>query len=92
MKVNEYFDSKVMSIGFESSGQRSSVGVMDTGEYTFDTAAPERMTVVAGEMTVKLPGNTEWQTFSTGDKFEVPGESSFKLQIAQPAAYRCDYL
>ncbi|MFD2176937.1 pyrimidine/purine nucleoside phosphorylase [Veronia pacifica] len=92
MNVNEYFDGKVKSIGFETSGQRSSVGVMTPGEYRFDTAAPEKMTVVAGEMVVKLPGNIEWQTFSAGDSFDVPGTSAFDIKVSDSVAYLCDYL
>lgn len=61
LKVNEYFDGQVKSLGFETSGERASVGVMAAGEYTFGTAAPERMTVVKGALTVKLPGHIEWK-------------------------------
>ena len=91
LKVNEYFDGHVKSIGFENKGPVS-MGVMEVGEYTFGTAAPERMTVVKGELTVKLPGRIEWETYGAGDSFEVPGESSFQDQITQTSAYLCEYL
>ncbi|MEZ8144067.1 hypothetical protein A1OO_00630 [Enterovibrio norvegicus FF-33] len=91
LKVNEYFDGHVKSIGFENKGPVS-MGVMEVGEYTFGTAAPERMTVVKGELTVKLPGRIEWETYGAGDSFEVPGESSFQVQITQTSAYLCEYL
>lgn len=46
LKVNEYFDGNVKSIGFEQNGEQSTVGVMAAGEYLFNTGAPERMTVI----------------------------------------------
>lgn len=91
LKVNEYFDGKVKSIAFDNKGPVSA-GVMEIGEYTFSTAAPERMTVVKGEMTVKLPGHIEWETYGSGDSFEVPGESTFQIKIKQTSAYLCEYL
>ncbi|MEH6532160.1 MAG: pyrimidine/purine nucleoside phosphorylase [Photobacterium frigidiphilum] len=92
LNVNEYFEGQVKSIGFEAQGDRTSVGVMAAGEYTFGTAAPERMTVVKGSMDVKRPGHVDWETFNAGDDFEVPGDSSFEVKITSPTAYLCDYL
>ncbi|KXF80391.1 pyrimidine/purine nucleoside phosphorylase [Enterovibrio coralii] len=91
LKVNEYFDGNVKSIGFENKGPVS-IGVMEAGEYTFGTAAPERMKVIKGELTVKLPGHIDWLTFGAGDDFEVPGESSFQVKVEQTTAYLCEYL
>lgn len=91
LKVNEYFDGKVKSIGFDNKGPVT-VGVMDIGEYTFSTAAPERMSVIKGEMTVKLPGHIEWESYGAGDSFEVPGESTFLIKVEQTCAYLCEYL
>src|SRR5690349_10813384 len=56
LQHNTYFDGGVQSIGFAHEGDRSSVGVMDVGEYHFGTDAPERMTVVHGELVVQLAG------------------------------------
>ncbi|MCG7584396.1 pyrimidine/purine nucleoside phosphorylase [Photobacterium sp. OFAV2-7] len=92
LNVNEYFDGQVKSIGFETQGEHTSVGVMVPGEYTFGTAAPERMTVVKGALTVKLPGHIEWETYNAGDDFEVPGDSSFQVKVTDTTAYLCDYL
>ena len=47
LKVNEYFDGNVKSIGFEQKGDKATVGVMEAGHYQFNTAAPERMADVA---------------------------------------------
>ncbi|PPC77689.1 hypothetical protein WH50_02260 [Pokkaliibacter plantistimulans] len=90
--VNEYFDGKVKSIGFQTADGRATVGVMAAGEYTFGTDAPEEMTVVSGALTVQLPGEEEWVTFEAGEAFFVPGNSKFNLQVAENTAYLCRYL
>ncbi|HWJ61801.1 MAG TPA: pyrimidine/purine nucleoside phosphorylase [Acidimicrobiales bacterium] len=73
LQHNTYFDGGVQSIGYEREGARQSVGVMAAGEYHFGTDAPERMTVVSGELVVKLPGSDDWQAFGSGTSFDVPG-------------------
>lgn len=92
LQHNTYFDGGVQSLGFERSGARQSVGVMAAGEYHFGTDAPERMTVVSGELVVKLPGGDEWQAFPAGTSFDVAGSSAFDLKVDAPTAYLCEYL
>ncbi|KOO08979.1 pyrimidine/purine nucleoside phosphorylase [Vibrio hepatarius] len=92
IKVNSYFEDSVKSLGFTQGEENSSVGVMLEGEYTFGTAAPERMTVVKGEMTIKRVGDSEWTTYKDGDSFEVAGDSSFDLRLPVTTAYLCEYL
>ncbi|AFJ48005.1 pyrimidine/purine nucleoside phosphorylase [Shimwellia blattae] len=93
LQSNEYFEGKVKSIGFSSSATgRASVGVMASGEYTFGTGQPEEMTVISGELNVLLPGATEWRVFSAGESFQVPGNSEFALEVAEPTSYLCRYL
>ncbi|MFC8719726.1 pyrimidine/purine nucleoside phosphorylase [Kitasatospora sp. NPDC057198] len=91
LKVNEYFDGTVKSVAFTSADGPATVGVMAPGEYEFGTAAPEVMHVVSGALTVKLPGTEEWQTFSAGERFSVPGDSKFQLQVSVDTAYLCEY-
>ena len=35
LAVNEYFEGKVKSIGFQGEGKPASVGVMEPGDYEF---------------------------------------------------------
>ena len=93
LNVNEYFAGKVKSIGFDSGSiGRQSIGVMDAGEYTFSTDKPEEMTVITGASRVLIPGAPDWQVFSSGETFFVPGHSEFNLQVAEPTSYLCKYL
>ncbi|RAJ36903.1 hypothetical protein K353_04732 [Kitasatospora sp. SolWspMP-SS2h] len=91
LKVNEYFDGTVKSVAFTSADGPATVGVMAPGEYEFGTAAPEVMHVVSGALTVKLPGSDDWRTFSAGEHFSVPGDSTFHLQVSIDTAYLCEY-
>lgn len=91
LQVNEYFSGNVKSIGFDLADQRATVGVMAPGEYEFGTGAPELMVVIRGALTVQLPGAAEWQTFSAGQEFNVPGNSKFQLKVATDTVYLCEY-
>ena len=91
LKVNEYFDGKVKSIGFQGETLPATVGVMVPGEYEFGTNQNEVMTVVSGKLTVKLPDNDTWQTFAAGEAFAVAANSKFQLKVSVDTAYLCTY-
>ncbi len=44
------------------------------------------MTVVSGALNVLLPGETEWKVYAAGEVFNVPGNSEFHLQVAEPTS------
>ena len=92
LKHNTYFDGNVQSIGFERNGRSATVGVIEPGEYHFGTNAPERMTVVSGELAAKPAGQTAWRTYPAGTSFEVGGKSSFDVRAETPSAYLCEFL
>lgn len=87
---NTYFDGNVQSIGFTRHGRRITAGVIAPGEYHFGTEAPERMTVVSGELEVKVGDG--WRSYPAGTAFEVPGKSGFDVRAKEPAAYVCEFL
>ena len=91
LKVNEYFEGRVKSIGFEDSEGSATSGVMEAGDYTFSTSSRELMIVVTGSLTIKRPEDAEWQTFVAGESFSVLANVSFDVKVAQPTAYICRY-
>ncbi len=91
LKVNEYFDGKVKSIGFEDSEGPVTSGVMEAGDYTFSTSSKELMIVVTGALVIKRPEDAEWMTFNAGQSFNVPAGVSFEVKVEQPTAYICRY-
>ena len=90
-KVNNYFDGKVATIGFQGEKLPATGGVMAPGEYEFGTSQHEVMTVISGALTVKLPGSDDWLTFTSGQAFEVAANVKFQLQVQQDTAYLCTY-
>ncbi|HEX2675485.1 MAG TPA: pyrimidine/purine nucleoside phosphorylase [Polyangiales bacterium] len=92
LKHNTYFDGKVQSVGFERNGRKATAGVIDVGEFHFGTDAPERMTVISGELLVKLDGKSEWRTYAAGTAFEIAGKSGFDVKAEAPSAYLCEFL
>jgi purine/pyrimidine-nucleoside phosphorylase len=92
LKHNTYFDGQVQSVGFERNGRRATVGVVAPGEFHFGTEAPERMTVVSGELAVRRSGAEAWLTYPAGTAFEIPGKSGFDVRATDPAAYVCEFL
>jgi len=91
LKVNEYFDGKVKSIAFDTATLPATVGVMVPGEYTFNTAAKEAVTIVSGAMEIQQPNQDNWTTYQVGDTFYVPENSAFNLKITENTAYLCLY-
>jgi len=93
LKHNTYFEGRVQSVEFERNGLRATVGVIEPGEYHFNTAAAERMSVTSGLLNVRLSGAVNWLSFPAGTSFEVPANSGFDMQAAGgPAAYLCEFL
>lgn len=91
--ANVYFDGKVTSrTVLFADGTKKTLGIMLPGEYEFGTDAPELMEITAGSMDILLPGETEWQTITGGQSFNVPGNASFKLKVTDVSDYCCSYL
>jgi purine/pyrimidine-nucleoside phosphorylase len=90
-QVNEYFDGKVKSLGYETSEGRATIGIMAPGEYEFGTSSKEIMKVTSGQMKVKLPGQSNWQVFKANDIFEIEPGKKFQLIIEEPCSYLCLY-
>ena len=91
LQVNEYFDGKVKSIGFEDDQGPVTSGVMAPGEYTFSTSSHEHMVVISGALTVRLPGSDAWVRYAAGASFDVPADASFDLKVDTATAYLCRY-
>ncbi|MEA3456628.1 MAG: pyrimidine/purine nucleoside phosphorylase [Campylobacterota bacterium] len=92
-EANIYFDGKVASRTiFLSDGTRQTLGVMQTGEYTFNTDLAEIMEMMSGELEIRLPGETEFKKLNTPESFSVPANSSFDLKIHTVTDYCCSYI
>ncbi len=91
-KANVYFDGKCVSHGITlADGTKKSVGVVLPATLTFNTGAPEIMECVAGGCEYKLAGSDAWIASGPGEKFDVPGNSSFEIRVTEAYHYICHF-
>lgn len=92
VRANVHFDGRCVSHTFHTAeGTRKSAGVILPATLTFATAAPEVMELHAGSCRVKLAGAQDWVAHAAGDSFEVPGDSSFEIEVIETLSYVCHY-
>ena len=92
-KANVYFDGKCVSHNLTlADGSKKSVGVILPSTLTFNTGAPETMEGAGGQCEYLLAGSTEWVASGAGEKFSVPGNSSFQIRVSgEPYSYICHF-
>jgi uncharacterized protein YaiE (UPF0345 family) len=91
-QANVYFGGKCVSHSVTlADGTQKSVGVILPASLTFNTGAPEIMECVAGSCEYKLAGSSAWMKSSPGEKFSVPGSSSFDIRVAEAYHYICHF-
>ena len=92
-KANVYFEGACVSHTIRlADGSRKSVGViLPAKKLTFETAAPEKMELVAGRCRVKFPGQSAAREYGAGESFDVAGQSSFEIEALEPLHYICHF-
>lgn len=91
-KANIYFDGKCVSHTLlMPNGTRCTIGVIFPSSLTFTTTSPELMEINAGVCRVRMQGDDEWKTYQSGEKFAVPGSSSFDIEVVETVDYSCHY-
>ena len=92
-KPNIYFEGKVVSYSlFFGDGQRKTLGVMQIGDYEFNTEEKEIMEITSGQLEILNANESEWKNLESGMTFEVPASSSFKLKVVKVTSYCCSYI
>jgi uncharacterized protein YaiE (UPF0345 family) len=91
INVNEYFDGAVKSLAYTTANGKSTIGVIETGEYEFGTSTHETMTVIEGQLIALLPGEHEWKAYNNGESFEIAANASFKVKSQGQTSYLCTY-
>jgi uncharacterized protein YaiE (UPF0345 family) len=96
-KANVYFDGKCVSHTVQfADGTKKTLGVILPAMLAFNTGAPEIMETVAGSCRYRLKSPSgvmgEWQTVTAGQSFNVPGNSSFDIEVSgEPYHYVCHF-
>ena len=92
-EANIYFNGAVAShTVLFADGTKKTLGIMQAGEYTFNTAAAEVMEILSGELELQLAGETGWKTILGGQSFQVPANSSFTMRVKAVSDYCCSFL
>ena len=93
-KANVYFDGNVVShTVLFNDGTKKTLGLIRPGSYHFNTAAPERMEIVAGASTVTLDGASGTKDYAAGTYFDVAGNSGFTIAVQSGLCeYICSFL
>ncbi len=91
-KGNVYFDGKCVShTVIFADGTRKTLGVILPSSLTFNTGAPEIMEINGGSCNVRLKGEEVWKTYAAGTSFNVPGNSSFEIEVTETVDYVCHF-
>ncbi len=92
-EANIYFNGNVTSrtIEFED-GTIKSLGIMLTGDYTFNTVDKEIMEIYSGAIEVKFAGTDTYKAMQGPCSFEVEANSSFDIKVTSVTDYCCSYL
>ena len=93
-KANVYFDGNVVShTVLFADGSKKTLGLIRPGSYHFNTGAPERMEIVAGECAVTQKDSKETRTYGAGTFFDVPANSGFTIAVKSGLCeYICSFL
>jgi uncharacterized protein YaiE (UPF0345 family) len=91
-QANVYFDGKCVShTVLFADGTKKTVGVIFPSQLTFNTGAPEIMELNAGRCRVRLKGESQWREYAAGERFSVPGNSSFDIEAVELLDYVCHF-
>ena len=90
--ANIYFEGKVISRNiYLKDGSKKTLGIMLIGEYEFNTVTRELMEIISGKIKLKLKDDNEWKLITSGMEFNIPKNSSFRLEVLELVNYTCSY-
>lgn len=92
-QANIYFDGKVTSRSIIfPNGEKKTLGIMQAGEYEFNTEDKELMEILSGSLEVNIEGENTWIPVRGGESFYVPANSSFKMKVNEVTDYCCSFI
>ena len=93
VRVNIFCDGKVQSRTLRyPDGRLQTLGVYLPGEFDFHSDGPETVVMTAGAVEVFFPGDKDWRLVKTGERYDVPADTKFKIRCSEISEYICDFL
>ena len=81
-KANVFCGGKVVSHTFLfKDGKKKTIGLISPGVFKFNTDDTEKMEITVGKCRVRQADQDQWQDYTTGAFFDVPGKSSFEIAV-----------
>jgi uncharacterized protein YaiE (UPF0345 family) len=70
---------------------KKTIGVIFPSVLKFNTGAPEIMELNGGKCRIRVQGADAWTTYTAGQSFNVPGNSSFDIETLETLDYVCHF-
>jgi uncharacterized protein YaiE (UPF0345 family) len=91
--ANIYFDGAVTSrTVLFADGSKKTLGIMQPGDYTFNTGVAEIMEILAGSLEYRVGDSGSWTAVSGGESFNVPANSAFTMKVSAVTDYCCSFV
>ena len=74
-------------------GCKKTLGVILPSEeaLTFKTHMAERIEIISGHCSIQIGDDPEMQIYATGESFQIPANSHFKIQTSEVIDYVCHF-
>ncbi|ENU31300.1 putative cytoplasmic protein [Acinetobacter haemolyticus CIP 64.3 = MTCC 9819] len=93
-KANVHFNGASIShILVLKDGSKKTLGVILPSEepLTFKTHWAERIEIISGQCSVQIADNPNMQIYRSGESFQIPANSQFKIQTNEIVDYVCHF-
>jgi purine/pyrimidine-nucleoside phosphorylase len=91
-KANVYFDGKCISHSVVlPDGSKKTLGVILPSKLRFNTREAEVMEITSGKCRILPKGESDWQTVAAGQRFTIPADSWFDIEVSETVDYVCHY-
>ncbi|MCH7391177.1 pyrimidine/purine nucleoside phosphorylase [Acinetobacter dispersus] len=93
-KANVHFNGTSIShILVLKDGTQKTLGVILPSEepLTFKTHLAERIEIISGQCSVLIGDDPEMQIYTSGESFQIPANSQFKIHTNEVVDYVCHF-
>ncbi len=93
-KANVHFNGASIShVIVLKDGTKKTLGVILPSEepLTFKTHLTERIEIISGECSVQIDQKPDIKTYKSGESFQIPAHSQFKIQTNKVLDYVCHF-
>lgn len=93
-KANVHFNGASIShILVLKDGTKKTLGVILPSEepLIFKTHLAERIEIISGQCSVQIGDDPNMKIYRTGESFQIPANSQFKIQTSETVDYVCHF-